>query len=373
MIQVTPVATAGDLKRFIAFPDRLHADDPTYIAPLHLERKDALSAKSNPFFKHADVQFWLAEKDGRTVGRISAQRDRRQPEGIGHFGLIAAEDDPEIYRALFSTAEAWLRERGAREVLGPFNLSINEEVGVLVDGFDTPPMMMMSHDLPSTGPRIEEQGFEKAMDLFAYRYRKGEPFPKGVARIMAKPLPPNVHLRSLDMKRYDEEIRTVVDIFNDAWSENWGFLPFGEDEMAHLAKSMKLLVEPKLVWIAEVDGRAQAFGVLLPNLNEAIRDLKGKLFPFGWVKLLWRIKTHRITTGRVLLMGVRKEITNTMLGHSLPFWINEQFRREGIALGMEAVEMSWVLETNKPMSHMGAVLGGGGPYKTYRIYRKVLA
>lgn len=370
-IEVRPVEGARELDRFIALPNRLHTGDPAYVAPLKLERRQALSPKHNPLFKHVDVRFWMAHRDGRPVGRISAQADPRLGP-VGQFGLIAGEDDPAVFRALFETVETWLKARGKTEVQGPFNLNINEESGLLIDGFDTPPMLLMPHDLPYVAGRVEAEGYAKAMDLFAYLHDTRVPFPKSIDRLLTRPRPPEVVIRHMDWSRYDEELATLVDIFNDAWSENWGFLPLGQDELEHMAKSMKLLLDERLLWFVEVSGKPAAFGLSLPNLNEMIRDLNGELLPFGWTKLLWRLKRRTYKSGRIPLMGVRKEHHASYLGKVLPLYIFEKFREEGRARDVRFVEMSWVLETNLPMRHFGEALGGGKAYKTYRVYSKAL-
>jgi hypothetical protein len=370
-IEIRQVVGKREMDRFIALPNRLHAGDPHYVAPLKMERRQALSPKTNPLFNHMEARFWLAWRGGEPVGRISAQDDRRLGP-IGQFGLIAAEDDQRIFHALFAAAEDWLRQRGKTEIQGPFNLNINEESGLLIDGFDTDPMLMMPHDKPYAAGRVEAEGYSKAMDLFAYLHDVNVPFPKAIQRVFDRPKPPEIVVRHIDWKRYDEELRTIIDIFNDAWSENWGFLPLGEDELQHLAKSIKPLLDERLVWIVEASGRPAAFGVALPNLNEMIRDLDGELLPFGWAKLLWRLKRRTYTSGRVALMGVRREYARSFLGRTIPLYIFEKFREEGRARNIKKVELSWVLESNLPMRHIGEALGGGAPYKTYRIYSKPL-
>jgi hypothetical protein len=371
-VDIRPVEGARELDRFIALPARLHAGDPAYVPPLKIERRQALSRNANPLFKRIEAEFWMAWRDGRPVGRISAQADPLLGT-VGQFGLVAGENDPAVFHALFSTAEDWLRARGKTEVRGPFNLSINEESGLLVDGFDTPPMLLMPHDLPYVGPRVEAEGYAKAMDLYAYLHDTQVPFPRAIERILERPRPAEVTVRHMDWSRYREELALVADIFNDAWSENWGFLPLGEDELDHMAKSMKLLLDERLLWFVEVKGRPAAFGLSLPNLNEMIRDLHGELLPFGWAKLLWRLKRRAYTSGRIPLMGVRREFHSGYLGKVLPLFIFEKFREEGRARSVRHVEMSWVLESNMPMRHFGEALGGGRAYKTFRIYSKPLA
>ncbi|MGH8227577.1 MAG: dATP pyrophosphohydrolase [Steroidobacteraceae bacterium] len=373
-VQVVPVESRAMLDRFIRVPHRLHRGDPHYIAPLHLERLDALTSK-NPFFGHADVQFWIARRDGRDVGRISAQIDHQalgvRPDATGHFGLIAAEDDPAVFRALLSQAADWLKARGMQRMLGPFNLNINEQMGVLVDGFDAPPMLLMEHDRPYVGRRLEEEGLEKAKDVLAYLCDMRTELPQSVRRLLGRSLPKDLEVRPIDFKRYDEEIRTVTEIFNDAWRNNWGFVPLTDIETAHLAKSLKQLLDPRLASVVERSGEPVGFLVALPNLNEAIRDLGGKLLPLGWAKLLWRLKVRGLKTARVALMGVKRSAARGMLGGLLPYLLIDAVRRGGLQLGYTHMELSWILEDNLPMRHIIESLAGGA-YKTYRIYGKTL-
>lgn len=373
-IQIVPVTGKAELDRFIAVPMRLGAGDPNYIAPLIFERQESLSPKSNPFFEHAEVQFWLAVRDGRDVGRISAQIDRLNPqtaEGIGNFGMIAAEDDPAIFAALFRTAEDWLRERGCRAALGPVNLSTNEEVGLLVEGADTPPMFMMSHDTPYAAARIEEQGYGRAKDIFAYICSVNDDLPAPILRRIRKGPPEGVTLRMLDMSRFDAEVDTLTGILNDAWSGNWGFTPTTEAETKALASTLKLLIDRRLTWFAEMDGETVGFMILLPNINEAIADLKGRLFPFGWARLLWRLKVKGVKTGRVPLMGVKRKVAGSLRGQLLPFLLIDAVAQAARRLGYARYELSWVLEDNLPMRRI-CDAGGAKVYKTYRLYEKAL-
>ncbi|CAN7216698.1 dATP pyrophosphohydrolase [Phenylobacterium sp. LjRoot225] len=374
-LRIAPVASAAELDRFVRLPMRLNAADPNYIAPLMMERREALTPKTNPFFAHAEVQLWLAVRDGRDVGRISAQIDHLAPSDggprAGHFGLIAAEDDPTVFAALFATAEAWLTSRGCVRALGPFNLSINEEVGLLVDGFDTPPMVMMGHDPPYVAAHVEALGYRQIKDVHAYASRLSDDLPPMVRKMVDRGPPAGVRLRMLDMKRYDEEVRLLTDILNDAWSHNWGFTPTTEAETAQLAKSLKMVVDPRLAWYAEIDGEVAGFIVILPNVNEAIRDLKGKLLPFGWAKLLWRLKVQRLKTARVPLMGVRRKFSRMRRGQLLPFLLIDAARAQARALGYQTVELSWILDDNLPMRSI-LEAAGSSIYKTYRIYEKTL-
>lgn len=370
--QVEPGSRGVD--RFIALPYRLHQGDPNWVPPLYMERQETLSPKTNPYFLHADVMYFLALRGDRVVGRISAQIDRSgldiRKDATGHFGLLAAEDDQAVIDALFEAAADWLRAKGMVRMVGPFNLSINEETGLLVDGWDRPPMLMMGHDLAYLGPRIEGAGLVKAKDVYAYLYDIEQDLPSGVRQMIDRPLPSNLRLRMLDMKRYEEDLGHVTSIFNNAWSGNWGFVPLSEAETKQMAKSLKLLINPKLAWIAEVDEKPVAFGVCLPNLNEAIADLGGKLFPFGIIKMLWRLKVAGVKTARVPLMGVRRDVGG-WLQAILPFLVVDRMRLEARKLGYEWIELSWILEDNRPMRRMIEAIGSER-YKTYRLYERAL-
>lgn len=373
---VTEVASKAELGRFIQLPMRLNAADPAWIAPLISERQAALTPKSNPFFDHAEVQMWIASRDGRDVGRISAQIDALSPidpqAPAGNFGMIAAEDDPEVFAKLLETAEAWLKARGCVSAVGPFNLSINEEVGLLVDGFDTPPMVMMGHDPAYAGRQIEAQGYAKAKDIYAYLSKMSDDMPPAVLRRVRRGPAPGVTLRMLDMKRYDAEVAALTDILNDAWSGNWGFTPTTEAETRQLAKSLRAVIDHRMVWFAEIDGEAAGFVAALPNLNEAIADLDGKLAPFGWAKLLWRLKVRRVKSVRVPLMGVKRKFASTLRGQLLPFQLIDAAATEARKLGYEWCEMSWILEDNIAMRNI-CERAGARVYKTYRIYERALA
>ncbi len=372
-VEILAAVTPALMKRFIGLPARLYAADPHFVPPLLIEREEALSPKKNPYFAHAEWQFFLACRDGRDVGRISAQIDKLVNDPtIGHFGMIVAEDDPAIFDALFAAAEAWLRKRGRTTVRGPFNLSINEESGLLVDGFDTPPMMFMAHDPRYMAARIEAQGYGKAKDLFAYLYDMRHDLPPAARKFIDRRKPAAMTARNLDMKNYDAEFDMITEIFNDAWSGNWGFVPFTPAEIRHMAKSLKPLIDPTWVGIVEMHGKPVGFGVTLPNLNEAIADFKGRLLPFNWIRLLMRLK--RVPkSARVPLMGIRRSSNVGLLGGVIPFLIIEKMRQGVLRSGrVEKVELSWILEDNMPMRRMIESLESG-PYKTYRVYQKLLA
>jgi GNAT superfamily N-acetyltransferase len=370
-VDVVAVSTASELDRFIRLPARLYAADPNFVPPLHIEREEALSPKKNPYFQHAEAQLFLARRQGRDVGRISAQVDRLADAAEGHFGLVAAEDDTEVFRALFAAVEEWLRARGRSRAVGPFNLSINEESGLLVAGFDSPPMMLMAHDPPYAAQRLEACGYAKAKDTIAYLYDIARDLPRAARRMIDTRKPAGLIVRNLDMERYFEEFDLVTAIFNEAWSANWGFIPFTAAEIRHMAKSLKPLLAPSSVAIAEIDGKAAGFGVLLPNLNEAIRNFEGRLLPFNWLTLLFRLK-RGTRTARVPLMGILPRYQGGVLGGLIAFHIIDRLRSGARSRGVERVELSWILEDNWPMRRVIESLGAV-PYKTYRLYRKALA
>jgi hypothetical protein len=370
-VEIVPVRTSAELARFIKLPTHLHRNDPSFVPPLTMERRDALSPKKNPYFAHAETQFWLARRGGRDVGRISAQIDRLVPDPeVGHFGMVCGEDDAAVFAAMFETAEAWLTARGRKRVLGPFNLSINEETGLLVDGFDTPPMMLMPHDAPHVAAHVEARSYAKAKDLIAYLYDIEHELPPAARRMIGARKPAALTVRNLDTTRYLEEFDTVTAIFNDAWSQNWGFIPFTKAEIAHMAKGLKMFIDPKCVAIVELHGKAVGFGIALPNLNEMIADFGGSLFPFNWIRLMTRLKAGT-RTARVPLMGISRSISGELAGAIAPFLAIDTMRQGLRAKGVEQVELSWILEDNRPMRHIIESLGAR-PYKTYRVYEKRL-
>ena len=370
-VEIIPVRSRSELRRFIALPDRISAKDPAYVPPLHAEQGQILSKSKNPYFLHAEAEYWLARRGGRDVGRISAQQDKQIAEPVGHFGMLAAEDDAAIFNALLHTAEAWHRARGMTRMSGPYNLSLNETAGVLVDGFETPPMLLMGHDPRYVGPKLEAAGYAKEKDILAYLYDAETPLPQSIQRMLDRPLPAGLKIRPLDLKRYEEEVRTVSELFNDAWAGNWGFVPLSEVETKELAKQLKILLNEKLIWFAEFEGKPVGFIVCLPNVNEAIRDIGGKLLPIGWAKLLWRLKVKGLKSARVPLMGIRRGFSQGLLGSLTPFLLIDAVRREGLKLGIRSVELSWILEDNAPMRRINDVIGGSA-YKTYRLYSKTL-
>lgn len=359
---------------FIGVPWRIYKHDPMWVPPLRLERRLHFS-RLNPYFKHAQWQGWVAWQDAQPVGRISAQIDllhqQRYGQDRGHFGLLECVDDPAVCMALMQTAENWLSARGVRHISGPFNFSINQECGILVEGFDTPPAIMMPHSPRWYGRLLRQAGYQPCKDLLAYWINTDFETP-AVMQAMTHKYRDRIHVRALRRQNFRSEINTLRDIFNDAWSENWGFVPFTEAEFAELGSVMKWLIPDDFVQIAEVDGVPAAFMVALPNLNEILHQLSDKLLPFGWLQLIRQVKSCAMTTARVPLMGVRKRFHDTSLGMTLAFSVIDAPRKYGTARGIQAVELSWILEDNVSMR---AILDkiGGKIYKRYRIYEKTLS
>lgn len=365
--EIVPVESRRQRATFVALADRLQAADPAYVAPLRIERRQLLDPVRNPYFRHAEVALFLALRHGRPVGRVAAQVDHLVVETqgpIGHFGLLAAEDEPAV-AALMGAAERFLTARRMRVARGPFNLSINHEAGLLVDGFATPPSIMTSHDQPHLGPALERLGYGKARDLLGFEVAVDAPPPFG------RPTSKRVTLRPFDFTDYGGELARALAVFNDAWHGNWGFVPLTADEMRAMADSLRPLLDPRLTVFAELDGEPVGMLIALPDLNQAIRGLNGRLLPFGWARLWWRLKVRGVGRARVPLMGVRRAMAGTALGAAIPFAMVEAVRPHLAALGYRRVEMSWILEDNRPMCRM-AEAAGGRPTKRWRLFEKAL-
>lgn len=369
-VTVRPVQDRRDLRAFLRVPWPIYAGDPHWVPPLLLERAQAL-APSNPFFEHARWQGWIAWRGDTPVGRISAQIDdlhqQRYGDATGYFGLFESIDDPAVARALVDAARLWLRERGMRRIAGPFNLGINQEIGVLVEGFTTPPKVMMGHARPYYDALLHACGLSKATDVLAYEIETLFPISRAMASVLDR-YRDRIQVRPLDKRRLDADLEIMRDIFNDAWSNNWGFVPFTEKEFRAVGKEMLLLIPPELVQIAELDGTPATFMVTLPNVNEAIKDLNGRLLPFGWLKLLWRLKVRHPRSGRVALMGVRQPFQNTRTGAALAFAVINASRAPVSGAGIRTAEMSWILEDNKGMRSIIESISGVVS-KRYRMYQ----
>lgn len=374
MIRIEKVQGKSELKNFINFPSTLYPDDPNWIDPLYLEREEHLS-KKNPGTEHIEWQAWVAKKGDEVVGRITAQIDSLHRDlygnDTGHFGMIDAIDDPEVFTALFAAAEDWLKSKGATKITGPFSLNINQESGLLIDGFDTPPSALMTHGKPYYAANVELQGYEKGIDLIAYWMKRTDlNFSRSLSKLMEQ-VRKKVTIRCIDRKKFGEEMQVLREIFNSGWQNNWGFVPFTEHEFATMGDQLKFLVPDDMIYIAEVDSVPCAFIVGLPNINEAIQGLNGRLLPFGWAKLLWRLKVSGVRTARVPLMGVRQEYQFSRMGPIIALLLIEALRDPFAKRNIDALEMSWILESNTGMRTILEKIGAA-PYKRYRLYEKEL-
>ena len=372
-VRIEAVEGKRGLEDFITAPWQVYADDPCWVPPLKFERRGAL-AHSHPFFEHARWQPFVAYHNGQPVGRLSVQIDdfyqqRHDAEG-GFFGMFESIDDDEAIDGLLAAGERWLVEQGCKRVVGPFNLNVNQEVGLLVEGFDTAPYFMMGHGRRYYPDALLSRGYTETQRMLAYEMPILFERPR-VMNLMLKQIAKRVTMRLLDRKNLEAELEVLRGIFNDAWSENWKFVPWTREEFLAVGKEMMLLVPKSFMHIAEVDGEPAAFIVMIPNLNEVIGDLDGNLLPFGWAKLLWRIKVRYPKSGRVPLMGVSSKYQQSRLGAGLAMACISALREPAHAAGLERAELSWILEENYGMrSIMEAV--GGQVTRTYAMYEKTL-
>lgn len=374
---VRAVSSKRDTMDFLQVPFEVFRDDPNWVPPLFFERLEHLSKTKNPYFKHAEAQLFVAYKDGKPVGRISAQIDQlhleRYKDNLGQFGFLDAIDDRAVFQALLMTAEDWLTARGMSRARGPFSFSINDETGLLIEGFDRPPNMMMGHARPYFAGHVEAGGYEKIKDVFAYDFNETSKYAPLIDRTYKRAVSSGkITVRPLNKKKIDDELAIIMSIFNDAWSNNWGFIPFTQDELALLGKNLKMLVTEEYVAIAYYNGEPAAMAVTLPNINEWIHDLNGRLFPFGWAKLLPRVLFSKHKSVRLPLMGVLKKYQDSALGSTLAIIVIETIRRYHTSNGIFRGELGWILEDNVGMRNI-LETSGAKAYKTYRVYEKKLA
>ena len=373
MIEIRPVSGRRMLRRFIKVPWAIYRDDPAWVPPLILERLTALSPKE-PVFEHLDWQAWIAFRDGIPAGRITAQIDALHLEhndpGQGFFGMIEGTDDFDVFDGLTTVAEEWLRERGMSSVLGPLNLTINQEPGLLYEGYDTPPSFLMGHARPYYHGHLEAAGFRPCQELLAYRMQPGYEEPRSIRRLRDR-LAGRLVTRPFNRADKAGELEALRCMFNDGWSGNWGFVPFTRAEFRALGDMLLYVVPGDFIGVAELDGEPAGFIVVLPNINEAIRDLDGRLFPTGWAKLLWRLKVRFPATIRVPLMGVRKDLHDSAFGPGIAVTLIKYMDGPTQRLGVDYGELSWILADNAGMRSILERLGGTVT-KRYRLYEKSL-
>ncbi|WP_129793387.1 N-acetyltransferase [Sphingosinicella sp. CPCC 101087] len=375
-IDIRRVLTKADRKAFIELAYRLNADDPHWIPPLKEEVRGLITPGKNPWFEHAEAAFLLARRGDRIVGRISAQVDalvlEHMAPGLGQWGMFEAEDEA-AGRALLAAAEDWLRAKGMSRSMGPFSLGIWDEPGLLIKGHGHSPMVMMGHNKAAYEGWVERAGYAKAKDLLTYDLDVSKEFPPLVQRIVAAgEKNQRIRIRKIDPSRFDEEAALILSILNDAWSDNWGFIPLTPSEIAYAGKKLKPIVLDEVIRVAELDGEPVAFMLTLPDINALIRDLDGELFPFGWAKLMWRMRKRRYPGARVALMGVVKRLQTSRLASQLAFMLIEYIRRAGIsAYGIQRGEVGWVLEDNQGMISIADAIDSRCN-RIYRIYEKPL-
>jgi GNAT superfamily N-acetyltransferase len=378
---IRPISSKADRKAFIDLAFRLNADDPNWIPPLKGEALGLITPEKNGWFSHAEAQLYLAERGGRTVGRISAHIDTLAltlpPEqgfgpGVGCWGLLEAEDR-DLAHALIATAEDWLRGKGMVRALGPISMSIWEEPGLLVEGFDHPPTVMMGHHKPHYREWIESAGYQGVKTLFTYELDITKEFPPICGRIIASgEKNPRIRIRKVDKSKFDEEAAIILSILNDAWSDNWGYVPLTEPEIVDVGVKLKPIVYEDLIRIAEVDGEPVAFMITLPDLNEAIAPLNGRLFPFGWAKILWWLRKPKVRTMRVPLMGVVKRLQSSRLASQLALMMIEYIRRASVKdYGASRGEIGWILEDNQGMRSIADIIECT-VNKKYEIFERTL-
>ena len=376
-VEIRSVNSRLEQKAFIRRPHAVFAHDAAWIAPLNIERSQHISPRHNPFFEHGRTQLFPAVRDNRPLGRISAQVDDlrlvRYQDATGMFGFLDGFDDREGFSALFAAAENWLKAQGMTRVIGPFGFTINEEAGLLVDGFEHPPVIFTSHAAPYYEAHVETAGYKRIKDLLAYDFDSSKELPDGLARMLTKVhATGDLEVRPLSKKNLDRDLAILIDIINDAWSDNWGFTPFSDTEIRKLGQDLKMLVEEHYIAFASYRGEPCAMAVTLPDINRAVRDLKGKLLPFGWAKLLSRLKFSALEAVRLPLMGVRKKFHGTPVGSALAMSVIDAIRTYHVSRGTQHAELSWILEDNVAMRRMIEAIGGTA-YKTYRIFERNFA
>jgi len=364
-VEITEADGFRQRRAFIRLPWQIYRGNPAWVPPLLMQVKQILNTRKHPFYRRSQIRTFLARKDGRPAGRIAAiicnPHNEFHNEKVGFFGFFESINDQRVASALVDAARSWLAGEGMQVLRGPVSPSTNYECGLLIEGFELPPAVMMPYNPPWYADLLEACGLHKAKDIYAYHLTK-ELFDKRV-RDMADYLRrrSKLSVRQVNGKDFDREIELIRDIYNSAWERNWGFVPLDDEEFDALARDMKQIYDPRLAVIGFVDDRPAGFGVALPNLNEAIKPLNGRLFPFNFLRLLWRMRA--ITGARILLLGVKQEHRKSGLDVLMYVYLFEN----GTALGYDWGELSWILEDNRDMCRVIEKLGGRR-YKTYRFY-----
>lgn len=376
-IEIVPVKGLGKFLAFCRLPRQLYKGMEGYSAPLDAERWTAFGSRFNPHFKKVDSQAFLARKDGRYVGRIAAQVYTSEVAPVGasraQFGAVDAIDDVAVVAALTSAAETWLKARAAEVIHGPFSPSIWAEVGMLIEGFDALPMIFVPWTPPYLPRHMEACGYGKVRDLVSYRYSVRQSDLENSGSILSRPeWRDRIRIRTMDLKDLKNEAAVVTGIFNDAWSSNWGFVPYSYEEFLSVAEGLKHVTPDRGGFIVELDGEAQSFGIVLPNLHEILSDMDGKLLPLNLPRFISRVRNHNFKSGRLLLFGIRKALQRKAIGGVITLAFIEELKRRGRGFSIEHIEFGWVLEDNAAMRRP-IELSGAEIDKVHRIYEKRLA
>jgi hypothetical protein len=367
-VEVVEVETGSQLDEFIEYPNHLYRGCPQYVTPLKMERDEFFDKEKNPFYKTAKVKLFLAMRDEKVCGRIATcvnyTHNDFHHEKVGFFGFFDCPDDYEIAQPLLKVAMITLKKEGMEKMRGPMNFSTNHEIGFLVEGYEHPPTVMMPYNYPYMPRLAEKFGLKKVMDLLGFLITKETPISERIDRVVKKLQErTGITVRSLNERDFDNEVQRMLTVYNQAWAHNWGFVPMDEAEFYATVKNMKQIYDPHLVFIAEHKDKPVAFSVALPDFNQALIHLKGKLFPFGLIKLLWHTKIRNKVNGvRMITMGVIPEYHKR--GIDMMFFINTY--KTGIERGFKWAELSWILETNELMCRAAGNMGAK-PYKKYRI------
>lgn len=370
-LDIVPVTNARTLRQFIRLPWKIYREDPFWVPPLIVDMKKMFDKTKHPFFDHSFADLFIAVQHGEVVGRIAAiqnnNHNRSHNESTAFFGFFESIPDQDVASALLDRTAQWARDRGMHQLRGPMNYSTNETVGILIEGFDSCPCLMMPHNPRYYPELIDKAGFDKAMDLYAWWLLTEKGLNPKIIRVGERVLKEEgIRIRTIDMKKFWDEVEVLKRIYNDAWSTNWGFVPMTDAEFEHMAKDLKTIVDPRVVLIAEKNGEPVAFSLALPDFNQALIKINGRLLPFGLPKLIYY--GRRIRQVRVLALGIAKKVQNwSGLGAALYY---EAFRR-GVAAGYHSCEFSWTLENND-MINRSMRLFGAQIYKRYRIYQKTL-
>ncbi len=368
-VEITPVTSGKELKNFIELPWEIYKNDPFWVPPLIIDMKKLLNKKKSPFFQHSDAEYFLARKNGEIVGRIAAilnnRHNKAHNENIGFFGFFESINDKDVSNELLSTALSWIKGRGMTHLRGPMNFSTNETCGLLSEGFDSSPVILMTYNPEYYLTLMDEFGLTKIKELYAYTFASKMPIPERFKAMTEKTLQDkSIKIRNINLKEFDSEVEKIQNIYNEAWQANWGFVPMTDAEFKHLAKALKPIVDPAVVFIAEVNGEVAGFSLSIPDYNQILKDINGRLLPFGIFKLLMNKK--KINQLRVVTLGVKSKFQRKRgLG---PTFYYETYMR-GKNKGYEGAEFSWILEDNVLMNR--ALLGlGAKVYKKYAIYEK---